>query len=78
MFGIRAANWASERCKGGVPMSQGHTGEIPLPSPGKPGPFRILGPFSTRTSQKLGSPTHLKTTFSNRYRAGLSFQKNPS
>ena len=76
MFGIRVANWASERCKEGVPMSQGQTGEILLPSPGKLGPFLILGLFSTRPSQKLGAPTHLKTTFSNRYGTGLSSQKD--
>ena len=75
MFGIRVANWASERRKGGVPMSQGQTREIPLPIPGKLGHLRILGPFSTRPSQKLGIPTHLKSTFSNRYRTGLSSQK---
>ena len=76
MFGIRAASWASERCKEGVPMSQGQTGEIPPPSPGKPGPFLILGLFSTHPSQKLGTPTHLKIIFSNRYETGLSSQKD--
>ena len=65
-----------EKCKEDVPMSQGQTGEIPLPSPGKPGPFLILGLFSTRPSQKLGTPTHLRTTFSNKYRTGLSSQKD--
>ena len=72
MFGIRVANWASERCKEGVPMSQGQTGEIPLQSPGKPGLSLILGLFSTRPSQRLGTATHLTTTFSNRYGTGLS------
>ena len=76
MFGIRVANWASERCKEGVPMSQGQTREIPIPSPGKQGPFLILGLFSTCPSQKLGTLTHLKTTFSNRYETGLSSQKD--
>ena len=76
MFGIRAANWASEKCREGVLMFQGQIGEIPLLSPGKLGLFLILGLFSTRPSQKLGTPTHLKTTFSNRYGAGLSSQKD--
>ena len=76
MLGIGAANWTSERCKEGVPMSQGQTGKISLPSPGKLGPFLILGLFSSHPSQKLGTPTQLKTTFSNRYRTGLSSQKN--
>ena len=57
-------------------MSQGQTGEISLPSPGKLGHFLILGLFSTRPSQKLGTPTHLETTFSNRYGTGLSSQKD--
>ena len=75
MFGIRAANWALEKCKRGVLMFRGQIREIPLLGPGKLGLFLILGLFSTGSSQKLGTPTHLKTTFSNRYGTGLSSQK---
>ena len=56
-------------------MFQGQIGEIAPLSPGKLGLFLILVLFSTRLSQKLGSPTQLKTTFSNRYGKGLSSQK---
>ena len=59
------ANWSSEKCKGGVLMSQGQIGEIPLLSPEKLGIFLILALFSTRPFQKLGTPIQLKTTFSN-------------
>ena len=67
----RGANWSSENCKGGVLMFQGQVGEIPILSLGKLGLFLVLALFSTRLFQKLGTSTHLKTTFSNRYGAGL-------
>ena len=56
-------------------MFQGQIREIAPLSPGKLGIFLILALFSTRPSQKLGTLTQLKTTFSNRYGTGLSSQK---
>ena len=44
-------------------MFQGQIGEIPLLSPGKLGLSLILALFSTRPSQKLGTPTQLKLLF---------------
>ena len=55
-------------------MFQGQIGEIAPLIPGKLGLFLILALFSTGLSQKLGILTQLKTTFSNRYRTGLSSQ----
>ena len=52
-------------------MFQGHIGEIPFLSQEKLGFFLILALFSTCPSQKLGTPTQLKITFSNTY-IGLS------
>ena len=56
-------------------MFQGQIAEIPLLCPGKLGLFLILALFSTRPSQKLGTPAQLKTTFSNKYGTMLSSQK---
>ena len=44
-------------------MFQRQIGEILLPPPGKLGLFLISALFCTRVSQKLGTPTQLKTTF---------------
>ena len=74
-FGIRAANWASEKCKGGVLMFQGQIGEIPLLSPGKFSIFLILALFSIRPSQKLGTPIHLKLLFRIGMEQGYSLKK---
>ena len=67
--------WSSEKCKGSVLMFQGQIGEIATLSPGKLSFSLIVALFSTRPSQKLGTPTQLKTTFSNKYGRGLSSQK---
>ena len=56
-------------------MFQGQIGEIAPLSPGKLGLFLILALFSTRPSQTLGSPTQLKTAFSNRYGKGYPLKK---
>ena len=40
---------------------------ISLLSPGKLGIFLLLAIFSTHLSQKLGTSTQLKPTFSNKY-----------
>ena len=56
-------------------MFQGQIGKIAPLSPGKLGLFLILALFSTRPSQKLGTPTQLQTTFWNKYGTGLSSQK---
>ena len=56
-------------------MFQGQIGETAPLSPGKLDLFLILALFSTHPSQKLDIPTHLKTTFSDRYGTGLSSQK---
>ena len=56
-------------------MFQGQIGEIPLLTPGKLGLFSFSPYFSTRSSQQLGSLTHLKTTFSNRYGKGYLVKK---
>ena len=51
-------------------MLQGQIGEISLLNSGK-----LFFPYvSIRPTQKLGTPTHLKTTFSNKYGTGLSSQ----
>ena len=71
-IGIRRTIWSSEKCKGGVVMFQGQIGEIAPLSPGKLGLFLILTLFSTRPSQKLGTPNQLEASFSNRYGTGLS------
>ena len=51
-------------------MFQGQIWKIPFLSQGKLGLFH-LALFSTRLSQKLGTSTQLKTTFSNKYGTGL-------
>ena len=67
MFGIREANWSSEKCKGGVLMFQGQIGEFPFSIPGKLGLFLVLALFFHPSPKKLGTPTQLKTTFPNTY-----------
>ena len=76
-FWDKRGNWSSEKCKDGVVMFQGQIGEIAHLSPGKLGLFLILVLFFNQSgpSQKLGTLTQLKTTFSNKYGTGLSSQK---
>ena len=55
-------------------MFQGQIWKIPFLSQGKLG-LSHLALFSSRPSQKLGTPTQLKTTFSNNYWIGLPSYK---
>ena len=56
-------------------MFQGQIGEITPLSPGKLGFFLILALFFYQFLPKIGHFHQLKTTFSNRYRTGLSSEK---
>ena len=56
-------------------MFQGQIEEIAPLGPGKLGLFLILALFFHPSLPKIGHPTKLKTTFTDRYGTGVSFQK---
>ena len=64
IFGIREANWSSEKCKGGVLMFQEQIGEFSFLSPGKLGLFLLLALFFHPSLPKIGHSHAVRNYFS--------------